>query len=139
MDSYEKIHCAKYQCNIENILLDEYIGEVIIRLYCNEGTYPHFHIENKDKSFECCVCIYEAKYFDHGIHGERRLNSQQRKQLDAFLRSKHKEPMIRGTYWEYIAFMWELNNEDIPGHRHYKTNKQPDYTKMSESVIGGTL
>ena len=133
MDIYEKIHCAENQCTIAKILLDEYIGEVTIRVYENDNAYPHFHLENKDKSFDCCVCIYEAKYFDHGRH-DRRLNSQQKKQLDEFLRSKHENPHINYTYWEYIAFMWENGNKDKPGCRHYKTDIQPDYAKMTESV-----
>ena len=29
---------------------------------------PHFHIISNDKSFECCICIFDNRFFNHGKH-----------------------------------------------------------------------
>lgn len=111
------------------------IGKVAIIVYGDEGPVPHFHIESKD--FNCCVCIFNNKYFDHGIHQDT-LNRKQLKELDSFMRNKCSlEEKI--TNWEAVKILWVASN--VTGNSNfgitlrYKLiykykNKQPDYTKL---------
>ena len=111
------------------------IGKVAINVYSGEGPVPHFHIEGKD--FSCCVCIFDNRYFDHGIHQDT-LNTKQLKELDSFMRDK-SSLNEKLTNWEAAKFIWEAanieNNDDISMVLRYKLEyknktKQPDYTKL---------
>ena len=111
------------------------VGVVKISVYGGEGPVPHFHIEGKD--FSCCVCIFDNRYFDHGIHQDI-LNTKQLKELDRFMRDK-SSINEKLTNWEAAKFIWEAanieNNDDISMVLRYKLEyknktKQPDYTKI---------
>ena len=111
------------------------IGKVAINVYSGEGPVPHFHIEGKD--FSCCVCIFDNRYFDHGIHQDI-LNTKQLKELDSFMRETSKNDPYR-TNWELCKLFWEVNNvsnnSNIGIVLRYKLEyknktKQPDYTKL---------
>ena len=111
------------------------IGKVAINVYGGEGPVPHFHIEGKD--FSCCVCIFDNRYFDHGIHQDI-LNTKQLKELDSFMRDK-SSLNEKLTNWEAAKFIWEAanieNNDDISMVLRYNVEyknktKQPDYTKL---------
>ena len=111
------------------------IGKVAINVYCGEGPVPHFHIEGKD--FSCCVCIFDNRYFDHGIHQDT-LNTKQLKELDSFMRDK-SSLNEKLTNWEAAKFIWEAanieNSDDDSMVFRYKLEyknktKQPDYTKI---------
>lgn len=111
------------------------IGKVAINVYGGEGPVPHFHIEGKD--FSCCVCIFDNRYFDHGIHQDI-LNTKQLKELDSFMRDK-SSINEKLTNWEAAKFIWEAanieNNDDISMVLRYNVEyknktKQPDYTKL---------
>ena len=56
---------AEYN-SISGRLNQKSFGELKIEVYANEGQVPHFHIFNKDKSFQSCICIYSANYYGHG-------------------------------------------------------------------------
>lgn len=111
------------------------IGKVAIIVYSDEGPVPHFHIEGND--FSCCVCIFDNRYFDHGIHQDI-LNRKQLKELDSFMREISKNDPYH-TNWELCKLLWEVNNisdnSNIGVALRYKLlykhkNKQPDYTKI---------
>ena len=149
MDSYEKIHCEDNQCctlfmNFTNEVNEDSIfstnlkilDECTIHLYINEGTVPHFHLKNSDGSFECCVCIYKPMYFNHGKH-HNKLSSEQRKQLDKFLRQKCDLERYTGTNWKFVSSLWEMWNKDKYRKYDYKrANAQPDYTNMVSFTKG---
>ena len=100
--------------------------------YENDLLTPHLHIENEDKSFDCTLQIFKPLYFDHGRKNFI-LTDIQKKQLDSFLRQKEEGKFIKQpcTIWEFIVSTYEhgyrmYNRTD----KYYKTDKQPDYTKM---------
>ena len=105
-----------------------------IYVYSGEGPVPHFHIISNDggREFDGCMCIYEAKFFDHGVHTSI-LNSKELKLLDAFLRTQY---VVSGTKWDYLSLVWQASNEamSIKYKKNIKTSVQPDYTKTSGFV-----
>ena len=116
------------------MILDEmaqigHIGEYQIYVRTNDpGKIPHFHIwdyETMGQKFHTCVQIKDAKYFHH-TGKEGTLNSEERKELDSFLRQPFRTDKFSSN-WELLIFEWNLNNSDtmIPEDFH-----QPDYTKL---------
>jgi hypothetical protein len=110
------------------------IGLANIEVYDNEGDYnPHIHIFNKDKSFDCCICLDQAKYFKHGNHKDE-MNSRQLKIFNEFMLDYNRA--------EYRAFGRRVSNWDVACqlwvHSGNKNNKfpkeQPDYTQTKESI-----
>lgn len=100
---------------------------VDIRVYTGEGPIPHFHLVTRDKSFDCCICIFDNYYFNHGTH-QSVLNSVQRKSLNDFLSSINNESSI--TNWESIRYAWILNNKYTDGRNGDYPKNQPDYTEI---------
>ena len=111
----------------EGIINLKKYGECKINCYGSEGTIPHFHIENKDLSFICCIRLDKPEYFNHGIK-QGTLNNNQIKELIKVLNSKSKS----GKYsvFEALCVGW---NVDLSNK--YKINhpfKIPDYTKLNK-------
>lgn len=108
---------------------DNYLGECDIRMYSDEYNFPHFHIIPRNIEGECCVCVYEASYFNHdnGIK-QLRLNQNQRNILNEWMKS-NAPYLPNSTNWEAISFMWRTGNEFkyVP-----KNRVQPDYTNIVE-------
>ena len=104
------------------------IGECNIEVYSNEGPIPHFHISNLNKTFNCCIRIYENKYFSHGGKYRDILNSRQRKQLNDYLKQISKDDKNK-TVWEYIVKVWESETKYAYSN---KTDIQPHYENMRE-------
>ena len=104
-------------------------NKLTIYVYSREGGYkPHFHIENKDKSFVTCIDMTTNKYFHHGGK-EGVLDTRQRKELDKFLRAKHHKG--RGeTNWTEIIKAW--NNNDSSMYVDFDT-PQPNYKEIEEN------
>jgi len=136
MSNYNLIHNNTNRRHIGTIIFSN-INEattaskqipVDILIYVGEGPIPHFHMVSKDKSFDCCVCIFDNYYFNHGTH-QSVLNTTQRKKLNEFLSSLNQESLSM-TFWESIRFVWIINNKYTDGRRdHYPLN-QPDYTEI---------
>ena len=102
-------------------------GNYVVWIYDEEGDgIPHFHIVNREKNFSCCVKILECDYFKHSGKDDI-LNSKLRKNLVAFLTSKHKYLPV--TNWDYLCAAWNDNNSnyEIP-----IPTKMPDYTKLRD-------
>jgi len=107
-----------------------------IYVYGKEGPTPHFHIietgeDDREKKIDCCICIFEANFFDHGAHTDL-LNNKELKILNNFLKSK----IGVNTYWEIIVAEWHRLN---PGNynkysQNRKTNTQPDYSRTNSIV-----
>ncbi len=116
------------QFQSKNRFVSKNIGECIIDVYANEGPIPHFHIYNKDKSFEACIRIYENLYFSHGGKYTSKFNSKQCRQLNEYLKSKYSKGPIKSTVWEAIAFFWDtISSYDYPN----KCTTQPHYEAMN--------
>ena len=114
-----------YEDCIGRVNFPNNIGECSIYVYSDEGTIPHFHIIPKNGSSECCVCIYEPLYFNHG-NKQLQLNSKQRKILNKWLKSEFKYNK-KVTNWEVISTAWIIGNGD-----KYAPNlpSQPNYTNL---------
>ena len=103
-----------------------YIGDISlgdnlnckIAVYGDEGDVPHFHIKNDDSSFECCVCIYEPKYYDHGDRENRQLSYSQKEELNKWMHQMNKY-FKQDSNWEMIDMFWENcenNMKYVPEH-----------------------
>ena len=105
------------------------IGECVIDIYPNESPVPHFHIYNKDKSFNTCIRIYENMYFSHGGKYTDKFNSKQCKQLNDYLKQINPKISLRPTtIWESIVIEWEnTSSYNYP----YKVSSQPHYEDMT--------
>ena len=144
---YDEIHNIKnklYIGEIDNFIISENkiaasslkkIGNIKICVYGGEGPVPHFHIEGD--GFNCCVCIFDNMYFDHGIHTDT-LNKSQCKQLDEFMRERSKMNN-KLTNWETCKLLWESanisSNDNIAMVNRYRMmygdrKQQPDYTDI---------
>ena len=105
-------------------------GKCTIEVYGSEGEYmPHFHIISNDKSFECCICIFDNRFFNHGKH-QGILARKDWKILDEWMskdNSRFKDKYNVKSNWDAIVSMWkQLNGENI----NIKTIEQPDYTTI---------
>lgn len=94
------------------------------------GNIPHFHIVDKStlgKEFHTCIEIQTNKYFHH-TGKEDNLNSKQRKELNDFLKSKHRNRSL--SNWMYLLQIWNDNNSNIEVD---ELQTQPDYTDIKEN------
>jgi hypothetical protein len=107
------------------------IGKCKIEVYNGEGSIPHFHIFNKDQSFQCCVRIYENNFFSHGNKYKDTLNKNQCKELDEWLKMPNKSAKGRLTNWEAIEFTWNFANPNCKYPDKKKCTTQPDYASMT--------
>lgn len=116
------------QIQIGNRFNTKSIGECVIDIYPNEDPIPHFHIYNKDKSFNTCIRIYENMYFSHGGKYTDKFNSKQCKQLNDYLKQINPKISLRPTtIWESIVIEWEnTSTYNYP----YKVGSQPHYEDM---------
>lgn len=82
-----------------------------------EGYIPHFHVKSikKDK-FECYICLFEPKYFNHQFKGfkshrkpnKKFLGTQQLIELIEFLNTK-KDDL---TNWDKLAIGYIMDNQN---------------------------
>lgn len=108
----------------------KHIGECTIEIFANEGPIPHFHIYNKNGTFNTCVRIYENEYFSHGNKYRSKFNANQCRQLNEYLKQPYSEASNIISVWEYIEKFWSSNsNFDYPN----KTKIQPHYENMRET------
>ena len=107
------------------------IGECKIEVYPKEGQIPHFHIFNKDHSFESCIRIYDNHYFSHGGKYRSILSTTQAKELDYWLRLQNSRSNKDISNWEFAKETWEFNNLNCRFPQNKKVSIQPDYSKMN--------
>ena len=107
------------------------IGECKVCVYGpDEGQIPHFHIFNKDHSFECCVRIYENNFFSHGNKYRDILNASQCRELNEWLKLENGNSFNKLTNWEGIVFLWENCNGYCKYPESKKVKIQPHYEDM---------
>lgn len=105
------------------------LGRCKVTVYGGEGNVPHFHIENLDRTFSTCICIYSNNYFSHGGHYEDTFSSKQRIQLNQWLSQPNAE-IFKMSNWEMICAAWERGTPDCKFKE--KVDTQPDYTEMTQ-------
>lgn len=93
------------------------------------GNIPHFHIVDSktlgDK-FHTCIEIEKNNYFHHtGKEGV--LSSKERKELDRFLKEKHKNRSY--SNWTYLLQLWNDNNSHVEVD---ELQDQPDYKNIAK-------
>lgn len=108
------------------------IGFCSIEIWPNEGQIPHFHIIPKDskvaKSWQCCICLYESMYFNHGSK-QGTLTNKQLKLLDSWLRENINIRGISGSRWALACNYWDGQGNSQINIPKGNNIKQPDYTK----------
>lgn len=111
---------------IGRVNLPNNVGECKIYIYSDEGNVPHFHIIPNNRKEECCICIYQPLYFNHGSK-QMRLNSKQRKILNDWMNSPSKvAPEV--TNWRLISIFWQTGN----GNKNVPKNPiQPNYNDLA--------
>ena len=97
-----------------------------ISIYDNEGTIPHFHIENNDESFSCCIRLDKPEYFSHGTHDDK-LSNTDIKNLINCLNKINKE--FNCSKYELMCKLW---NSERTRHRIKEPYVMPDYTKLND-------
>ena len=112
-------------------LIQKELVNVKIEVYPKEGQIPHFHIFNKDHSFESCIRIYDNHYFSHGGKYRSILSTTQAKELDYWLRLQNSRSNKVISNWEFAKETWEFNNLNCRFPQNKKVLIQPDYSKMN--------
>lgn len=113
------------------------IGPLVIYVYGNEGSVPHFHIVNpKNKDEIACIGIFEAKYFNHQADTTAKsLDKKVLKALDKTLRQTYKNsPDTNYTNWNHIKDVWIQQNGISRGYANKVVDVQPDYSKTSGEI-----
>jgi hypothetical protein len=111
---------------IDDLNIDKY-GFTKIYVYGNEGPIPHFHIVSENKN-DICICICEAKYFNHGKYKNTFKSKKQLKMLDYWMDNININDDTK-TNWEFIIIMWKSANPEWRNYDIKFPNKRPDYTK----------
>lgn len=88
------------------------LGQCEIKVYGNEGKIPHFHIVNKDKKFNCPVCINDCRYFTHGSKNDT-LNNEQAEELYKVMTRKSELKTFAGkSVWKVVLMAWVIANDE---------------------------
>lgn len=144
-EEYDRIHCEENQGIFGELELDDLFEEKTIdnrsisvkrhgmcklSIYDNEGLIPHFHIENSDKSFQCCVRLDKPEYFIHGSKTDTLSNTEIMK-LIKILQSNVKSKKFKMTVYEYACLMWNQGTSNIK-NQISEDMDIPDYTKLNK-------
>lgn len=105
------------------------IGGCKVEIYPNEGSIPHMHIYNKDKSFDTCVCIYSNNYFSNGGKYKSKFTSNQCKEFNKWM-SKTNYAVDDMTNWQCAKMIWSIMNPDCKFPEARKVKTQPHYEDM---------
>lgn len=106
------------------------IGDCKVEIYGDEGTVPHMHIFNNDKSFEACVCIYSNNYFAHGGKYTSKFSAKQCKEFNDWMSKINSKSHNNMTNWDAAVFLWEVANPDCKFPENRKVKTQPHYEDM---------
>ena len=106
------------------------IGECKVEVYSGEGTIPHGHVYNKDKSFNSCICIYSNEYFAHGGKYNSKFTSKQSKEFNEWMKSTNTDSPFGFTNWMVCATLWNVSNKNSKFPKERMVSTQPDYSKL---------
>lgn len=103
-------------------------GPCSVEIYDGEGiNIPHFHIVSSDKKFNCCICIFDNRFFNHGKH-QSILARKDWKILDEWMRKPNKNDRTV-TNWDKMVDEWK-HLYDPKGKLNLDYDNQPDYTTI---------
>ena len=125
-DFYESIEISKgtHRFNTKRI------GECKIEVYPKEGQIPHFHIFNKDHSFESCIRIFEPEYLDHNGKYTDTLTYDQCKKLNEWMNSISIIFPYDIINWRELDVAWSGANDYDFTEKEKSIKQPPDYTKL---------
>ena len=104
----------------------------IVTIGPNDIEIPHFHLFNKDHSFECCIKIFESEYLDHNGKYTDTLTYDQCKKLNEWMNSICDIFPYDNINWKELH-LWIAPYNDYEFTEKEKSIKQPpDYTKLLE-------
>lgn len=106
------------------------IGQCKVEIYGSEGSIPHMHIFNLDKSFDTCVCIYSNNYFSHGGKYRDKFTSRQCKEFNNWLKKANSNAPMDASNWQVAVILWETANPDCKFDKRHKVKTQPNYETM---------
>ena len=121
-----------FERTIGNVNINK-IGVCSVRVYNGEGQIPHFHIINKDGSFDCCICIYSNNYFSHPGHADQFSSNKQLEKLNTWLDQTDKKNRSN-TNWETICQEWEKNNPECKFPKDKKVTIKPEYKDIKSTL-----
>ena len=116
--------------NKNNRFRPKSIGECKVEVYNLEGSIPHMHVFNSDKSFETCICIYSNNYFAHGGKYTSKFSSKQCKEFNEWMKQTNIKSPMNTSNWETAVMLWEFSNEDCKFPENRKVKIQPHYEDM---------
>jgi len=103
------------------------IGKLYIHVYTrDEGKTPHFHVINRDMTFDCLIKILEPEYYQHGSYTDM-LSKRTIKTLMKFLESPKRSTRYIGTNWNNLIDLW---NTSLNRRKVDMNHPMPDYTKL---------
>lgn len=108
-----------------------------IFVYGNEGYIPHFHLKKSDGT-ESCLCIFEAKYFNHE-NKHKILTDKELYTIDTFMSFFISDGRSKISNWDKIVKMW-VDKNSSNGFEHMNDwfeFEQPDYTLTRENRYQG--
>lgn len=94
----------------------------------DNGNVPHFHVYSKNKEIHTCLCIDEAKYFDHAEKYKKILERTILEAIDELLNKDCSEVGFEGTNWRRVQKAWNDNPERA---QCSKAAEKPDYTNVT--------
>lgn len=107
------------------------IGKCTVELYGpNEIQIPHFHIFNKDHSFESCIRIFEPEYLDHNGKYTDTLTYDQCKKLNEWMNSISIIFPYDIINWRELDVAWSGANDYDFTEKEKSIKQPPDYTKL---------
>lgn len=116
--------------NKNNRFKTKIIGECKIEIYSSEGSIPHMHVFNNDKSFETCVCIYSNNYFTHRGKYTSKFSSKQCREFNKWMSKINTKSPSAITNWQAAAGFWEFANPECKFPKNHKVKIQPNYENM---------
>ena len=94
----------------------------------DNGNVPHFHVYSKNMEVHTCLCIDEAKYFDHSKKYKAILDRKILEAVDELLNKDCSEVGFSGTNWRRVQKAWNENPERAICS---KATEKPDYTNVT--------
>lgn len=116
------------EAKVGDIKLGKGLDTCKVYVYSNEGIIPHFHLFNNDKTFECCICIYEPLYFNHGFKTDK-LSNKQCEILNDWLDGP-SYVMNDKSNWQMIDAFWIASNDDLYIKKNRIKRVKPFYSNM---------
>lgn len=105
----------KFKELLDNLLKEEYaidsLDDIVFYIKFLEGTIPHIHFRNKNRTIDGAIRLDVPEYFPHGGKYKSKLNKKQKNYFLNMLdrqSSKYKDM----TVWHQLCKDWNKNVRD---------------------------